>query len=275
MRDMNFSVAMCVYSKDDPIHFETAANSILNQTVPPSEVVLVVDGPVPEELDKVITSFEQMESFHVIRSKENQGHGNARRIGLAACQNELVAIMDADDISSADRFEKQLAFFAEDADLSIVGGNITEFVGEPENVIGKRVVPLYDSEIKKYLKKRCPMNLVTVMFKKSHIDKAGGFVDWYCEEDYYLWVRMFLAGMKFANTEESLVNVRVGSDMYLRRGGVKYFKSEARLQKYMLQNKVIGFGTYVVNVIKRLIVQVLMPNRMRGWVFKKYARKSV
>ena len=119
------------------------------------------------------------------------------------------------------------------------------------------------------------MNQMTVMFKKKSIEAVGGYVDWYCEEDYYLWVRMAEAGMRFANISETLVNVRVGKEMYNRRGGWKYFKSEAKLQKYMLNKKIIGFGTYFSNVTKRFVVQVLMPNRLRGWVFKKFARKSV
>ena len=80
--------------------------------------------------------------------------------------------------------------------------------------------------------------------------------------------------MQFANVEDILVNVRVGKEMYQRRGGWKYFRSEAKLQKFMLKNKIIGFGTYVVNVTKRFIVQVLLPNKLRGWVFKKFARKT-
>ncbi len=269
-----FSVSMCVYGKDDPVWFDTAVRSILNQTVAPSEVVLVVDGPVPAELDIVIEKYEADPIFKVIRFAENRGHGNARRAGLSACTNELVAIMDADDISAPDRFQRQLAVFAA-APVDIVGGNITEFVDRPENIVGQRTVPTGNAEILEYMKKRCPMNLVTVMFKKASVEQAGGFIDWYCEEDYYLWLRMAAAHMRFANVPENLVNVRVGRDMYSRRGGVRYFKSEARLQKYMLDTKVIGFGTYLVNVTKRLIVQVLLPNKLRGWVFQKFARKAV
>ena len=274
MDSLKFSVSMCVYGKDNPIHFKEAVDSIFNQTLPPDEVVLVVDGPVPLELDAVISEFEAREEFNIIRLAENQGHGNARRIGLDNCKNDLVAIMDADDISLPDRFKKQIAFFNHNANVAIVGGNITEFVGTPDNVIGQRIVPSGDKDIKEYLKTRCPMNLVTVMFKRNEIEKVGGFIDWYCEEDYYLWIRMALAGMVFANVDDVLVNVRVGEEMYSRRGGWKYFKSEARLQKWMLDKKVIGFGTYLTNVVKRLIVQVLLPNSIRGWVFKKFARKS-
>lgn len=118
------------------------------------------------------------------------------------------------------------------------------------------------------------MNHVTVMFRKSEVLKAGNYQDWFWNEDYYLWIRMRLAGCKFANVPEVLVNVRTGSDMYARRGGIKYFRSEKALQKYMLDNNVIGFSTYLMNVLKRFIVQVLLPNDIRGWVFRTFARQN-
>lgn len=275
MSDLKFSVSMCTYKMDNPEWLETAIESVLNSTVKPDEVVLVVDGPVGEELDSIIKKYEAFPIFNVVRLPQNVGHGEARRIGLENCSNKLVALMDSDDINAPDRFEKQISLFENDAELSIVGGNITEFIGNPDNVIGKRVVPESDSEIKEYIKDRCPMNQVTVMFKKSDVDNVGGYIDWFCEEDYYLWLRMYLEGMKFQNLPDVLVNVRVGDEMYNRRGGMKYFKSEAKLQKYMLNNKIIGFSTYLINVLKRLIVQVLLPNKLRGWVFQKFAREQV
>ena len=275
MPDTKFSVSMCVYGKDNPEWFKTAVESILNQTREPDEVVLVVDGPVPDELDAVITRFEKNSIFKVIRLPENKGHGEARRVGLNNCSYELVALMDADDISAADRFEKQIKMFENDPELTIVGGNITEFVGDPENIVEARVVETEDSAIKADMKKRCPMNQVTVMFKKSRVDSVGGYIDWYCEEDTFLWLRLFLDGAKFANLHDYLVNVRVGKEMYQRRGGKKYFMSEAKLQKYMLDKKVIGLGRFIINVSERLVVQVLLPNKVRSWVFKKFARKSV
>lgn len=275
MENTKFSVSMCVYGGDNAKHFSAAVESVLTQTVPPDELVLVVDGPVPEALDAVIATLEARPDFRVIRFPENRGHGEARRAGLAACQNELVAIMDADDLAAPDRFEQQLSALAEDEKIAIVGGQITEFVATPENVVGTREVALDDAAIKQDMKKRCPMNLVTVMFRKSAVEAAGGFIDWYCEEDYYLWLRMAAEGMTFANVGAVLVNVRVGEDMYRRRGGWRYFKSERALQKYMRKTGVIGPLTYLENVGKRLIVQVLLPNRLRGWVFKKFARKAV
>ncbi len=267
-----FSVSMCVYGGDDPMAFKTAVDSVVAQA--PDEVVIVVDGPVPKELDGYILELEAIPVFKIVRLKENKGHGDARRCGLENCSHELVALMDADDVCMPGRFKKQLEVFARDPELSIVGGNISEFIGEEDNIVGYRNVPQSHPELVKYIKKRCPFNQVTVMFKKSDVQSVGGYVDWYCNEDYYLWIRMYLAGMKFANVSDVLVNVRVGEDMYKRRGGLKYFKSEAKLQKYMLDNKVIGLGTYLSNIVKRLIVQVLMPNSLRGFVFKHFARSG-
>lgn len=269
---ISFSVAMCVYEKDNPDYFIIAVDSILNQTVKPSEVVLVVDGYVPEELEAVIQNYEKNTIFKIIWLERNQGHGKARRIGLENCKYDLVALMDADDISMPDRFEKQLAEFGKNPQICIVGGNISEFIDNPDNIIGKRIVPSRDEEIKEYLKKRCPFNQMTVMFRKKSVQKAGGYRDWYCNEDYYLWIRMMLIGCKMANVSDILVNVRVGKEMYQRRGGMRYFRSEAKLQRYMLQKKIISFPTYTANVLKRIIVQLLLPNRIRGWVFQKFAR---
>ena len=270
-----FSVAMCVYAGDDPLHFQTAVDSVICQTVQPREIVIVVDGPVPERLNAVIQAYERKELFHIIRLPENLGHGEARRRGIESCRCELIALMDADDVSVPVRFEKQLASFAADSELAIVGGDISEFVGTEDCIVGYRRLPVRDDEIKQYMRKRCPFNQVTVMFRKEAVQQVGGYLDWYCEEDYYLWIRMYLAGMKFANIPEVLVNVRVGREMYQRRGGLRYFTSEAKLQRYMRHNHIIGVPTYVTNIVKRFIVQVLLPNRVRGWVFQKFARSNV
>ena len=138
--------------------------------------------------------------------------------------------------------------------------------------MGYRNVPTKDEDIKKYMKTRCAMNNVTVMFRKADLLSVGGYLDWYYNEDYYLWIRMWLKGLRFANIPEVLVRVRVGKDMYQRRGGRKYFKSELGIQNYMLKNKLISLPTYILNVLKRLIVQRLLPNRLRGWVFRTFAR---
>lgn len=274
MENYKFSVSICVYNGDNAEHFDTAMKSIFNQTLLPDEVVLVVDGPVNDKIESVISKYEnEFDSLRVVRSERNVGHGNARRLGLENCSNELVALMDADDVCAKDRFELQINAFGKNPQISIVGGQITEFVDYEKNIVGKRTVPVEDGQIKEYMKKRCPLNQVTVMFKKSDIEKVGGYIDWYCEEDYYLWIRMALADMKFYNLPDVLVNVRVGNEMYQRRGGMKYFRSEAGIQKLMLSKGLISVPRYLLNVGQRLVLQVLMPNKLRGFIFKMFARE--
>lgn len=276
--DQKFSVSMCVYGGDNPEFFDTAVGSIVDQTIQPSEIVLTVDGPIPAAIESVIEKYRNQLSgsqiqFQIVYLEKNLGHGEARRICFEHCSCDLIALMDADDLSVPERFEKQLAFFAQNPALSAVGGNIHEFIGTPENCVGKRIVPETDSEIKLYMKKRCPMNQVTVMFRKADVAAVGGYIDWYCEEDYYLWLRLALAGYRFGNVPENLVNVRVGEEMYSRRGGWKYFKSEAKLQGFMMKKGMIGLPRYFINVAQRLVLQVLMPNKLRGLIFQKFARR--
>ena len=170
-----FSVVISVYKNDKAENFDLALRSItIEQSVKPQEVVLVVDGPVSEEINQVIRKYETLQTnFNVIRLETNQGLGNALKIATQKCTNELVAHMDSDDISVPTRFEQQIALFASHPQLDIVGGDITEFIDDEDNVVSKRTVPRVDEDIKEYMKHRCAMNHVTVMYKKSAVLNAG------------------------------------------------------------------------------------------------------
>jgi glycosyltransferase involved in cell wall biosynthesis len=269
-----FSVSMSVYKNDLPEYFYLALNSVINQTMPPSEIVLTVDGPVSHELDNIIKRFEdEIKILKTIRLPENKGLGVSRKIGIENCSYELVAVMDSDDLSVKNRFEKQLAVFSENDDIDIVGGYICEFIDTLDNKVGFRYVPLKDSDIKKYFRNRDPINHMTVMFKKASVLKAGNYQDWFLNEDTYLWCRMILTGCKFANIPDVLVYVRVGKAMYKRRGGLKYFINDSKLQKYKLDNKIVNIYDYIVNIFIRFIVQVLLPSTIRSFVFRHFLRR--
>jgi glycosyltransferase involved in cell wall biosynthesis len=273
-----FSVAMCVYAGDNAEWFGEALQSItLKQTVRPDEIVIVVDGPVPKTIKNVIHKYMEIsvqESFCLkpVWLEKNRGLGNALKIAVSQCQYEIIARMDSDDIARRSRFKTQLEILDLNPHIDVVGGDISEFIGDKQNVVGKRTLPVTDKEIKRYAKKRCPFNHMTVMYRKAAVMKAGGYQDWFWNEDYYLWIRMQERGMVFANTGTVLVDVRVGEEMYRRRGGWKYYKSEIRLQKYMLDHRVISYGVYMMNCSKRFIVQVLMTSRMREWTYKALIR---
>ena len=269
---------MCVYAGDNAEWFGEALQSItLKQTVRPDEIVIVVDGPVPKTIKNVIHKYMEIsvqESFCLkpVWLEKNRGLGNALKIAVSQCQYEIIARMDSDDIARRSRFKTQLEILDLNPHIDVVGGDISEFIGDKQNVVGKRTLPVTDKEIKRYAKKRCPFNHMTVMYRKAAVMKAGGYQDWFWNEDYYLWIRMQERGMVFANTGTVLVDVRVGEEMYRRRGGWKYYKSEIRLQKYMLDHRVISYGVYMMNCSKRFIVQVLMTSRMREWTYKALIR---
>lgn len=273
---VEFSVAMCVYGGDNAEFFYRALESVTDlQTVKPSEVVLVVDGPVPKAIDDVIEKYEKKYNFfNTTRLPQNGGLGNALQVALENCKYDLIARMDSDDVALPTRFEDQLLYFEQHDEVDVLGGDITEFVDQEDNIVGKRCVPRWHAEIVEYMKRRCAFNHVSVMYKKNAVQCAGGYLDWFWNEDYYLWIRMQLNGARFANTGTVLVNVRTGVDMYARRGGRRYFESEHRLQKYMLEHQMIGYGTYAYNVMVRWIVQCCLPSSVRGFVFRHLARSK-
>lgn len=272
---MKYSVLMSVYKNEKVEYFIQAVDSLLNQTIPPEQIVLVRDGSVYEELQNAIDGYvnNYPDVFTYLPLEQNGGLGNALRYGLTYCRNELIGRMDTDDISVSNRFEKQLEFMKNNPDVDIVGGNISEFTNEPTKIVDYRIVPQTHEDICLYLKSRSPFNHVAVMFKKSALEKAGSYESFYLFEDWYLWVKMYLSGAKFANINVVLVNVRI-SDMANRRGSLKYYRSCVKLLNYMKKNHVIGLGKYAKTCVVRFCGYVLLPSKMREWAYKKFLRNN-
>ncbi len=276
---MKISTLICVYKNDNIGYFIEACNSVLNQTLQPSQIVLVIDGPIPDKLKTCIHKFKANSvnlniEFKDIWLRENMGHGYARSEGVKGCEHELIALADADDINHLQRFEKQVEFMINHQEISIVGSQILEIECDTKDPIGERRVPLSNNEIIMYLQARCPFNQMSVMFRKKDILLSGNYVSFFHNEDYYLWIRMYLKGCKFANLPEVLVNARVNEKFYSRRGGLKYFLSELKIQNLMLEKKIIALPQWFLNVTPRLIIQVLLPSSIRGHLFKLLFRSN-
>lgn len=272
----SYSFLTSCYIKSNADEFVIAMESMLNQTLPPEQIVVVCDGPVAEEVDTLINNYAQNNEglFTIVRLEKNQGRGIAMHEGELVCRNEYICCMDMDDICEPDRCEKELSFFEAHPDVDIVGSNIAEFIDSPNNIVGVRKVPENHEDICKFLKMRSPFNQMSVAMKKSALEKAGGYKDCFLYEDYYLWVRMFIAGCKFHNLQENLIKARVGKEMYARRGGYKYYKSGRKLFKFMRQNKVISWFECQKIVFVKFVVQVMMPNWLRKWFYLKFARSN-
>lgn len=265
---------MSVYRKENPEYLRQAIESIQAQTLPANDFVLVCDGPLNEPLDSVIAKKQQEmgTTLNVIRLAKNGGLGNALNEGIKHCKNELVARMDSDDIAYPDRCEKQINVFNIHPEVSICSGAVEEFTADPEIVDTRRVPPETNAEIVEFAKKRNPFNHPCVMYKKSAVEAAGSYQDFYLLEDYYLWLRMLMAGYQGYNIQEPLLHMRAGSDMYLRRAGWKYAKTQAKLFKFMRDSGFIGNGQYIQSCVIRS-ESALAPNWLRKLVFEKVLRK--
>lgn len=270
----NYSVLMSVYYKEHPDYLRQSMQSIYDQTVPTDNFVLVCDGSLTPELDAVIAEMQKKfgSRLYVHRLARNGGLGNALNEGIKHCKNELVARMDSDDIAYPDRCEKQIAVFNTHSEVSICSGIVEEFTTDPNTVDTKRVPPETHAEIVEFAKKRNPFNHPCVMYKKSAVEAVGSYQDFYLLEDYYLWLRMLMAGYQGYNIQEPLLHMRAGSDMYKRRAGWKYAKTQAKLFKFMKQQGFIGNGQYIKSCIIRS-GSALAPNWLRKFMFEKVLRK--
>lgn len=214
---MEYSVLMTVYIGDNPEYFQLALDSMINQTKKPDEIVLVKDGPVTKELQKIIDSRKSKGNIVEVPLSKNLGLGLALNEGIKICKNELIARMDSDDISLPERCEFQIKAFQENPKLDIVGLQAKEFSGSIENIVGIRKVPLCNEDIYKFARKRDPFNHPTVMYKKSKIVGAGCYGNYRKNQDTALWIEMLKNKSVCLNLCEDLFRFRFDEDTYKKR----------------------------------------------------------
>jgi glycosyltransferase involved in cell wall biosynthesis len=264
-----FSLLLPVYGGDRADYVRAAFHSAVHeQSLPPDQVVLVRDGPVPDELAECLAELCATSKVPVtfVPLERTCGLGPALDAGLAASPHDIVARMDADDVSMPHRFEVQIPLIEAGAD--IVGAGLLEFAEDTGNVVGRRVPPTDPAAIRRYARVHDPFNHPTVVYRRRAVLAAGGYGDLPLMEDYWLFARMLDAGARPLNVAEPLVYYRVGDGAYQRRGGLTLLRSELRLQRQMRQE---GFTTrvqYVRNVIVRGGYR-LFPWRFRRMVYRR------
>lgn len=271
---LEYSVLMSVYKKENPEYLKQAIDSMINQTMPTNDFVLVCDGPLTAGLDHIIGQYQRNypNLFHVIRLSHNQGLGNALKIGLEHCKHNLIARMDSDDISLPERCQLQLNMFQTIPELALCSGNIAEFGTDITHITGIRYVPTSYNEILSFAKKRNPMNHMAVMYKKDAVVDSGNYVEISLAEDYFLWARMLKKGYYAINLDAILVYARIGNGMYTRRGGIAYVKKICILQKKLLQIHFISIPEFMVNCTIRMLSGII-PNFARKFLYQKKLRK--
>ncbi len=269
-----YSVLMSVYDKERPEYLHAAVSSMLYQTVPPEEFVLVCDGKLPVQLEQVVTAFclQYPELFRVVRLEENVGLGRALNAGLAHCSNELVARMDSDDIALPRRMELQLGEMARDGAISVLGGQIAEFACDPEHITGYRMVPVEEREIAAFLQYRSPMNHTTTLLRKSHVLAVGGYSHVLGFEDYILWAELMASGCRLRNVPWVCCKVRADAGMYYRRGGIRYFRNTVKMERILLEKRQITNMQFVSNLSIRFLGTMVLTPGLRRWAFLHFLR---
>lgn len=270
-----YSVLMSVYYKEKSEWLDYSIKSMMNQTIKPTEFVLVEDGPLMPDLDKVIESYQQEypNIFKIIKIEKNGGLGPALQRGILECSNEFIARMDSDDYSLPNRIEKQFAVFENNPELGLIGTNVEEFKNDITNIDCHVILPENHEDIYKFSKRRCPFRHPSLLYKKSEVLKAGNYREFYLCEDYDLYVRLLRNGCKCYNIQEPLVYMRVGADFYKRRGGIKYLKTILKFKNEQLKIGYFSITDYLKSTIPHIIV-CLMPNSLRDYVYRNLLRKK-
>lgn len=266
---------MSVYYKERPEYLRVSTQSMIDQSAPPEQFVMVCDGPLTPELDAVIAEYEGIypQLFTVVRLEKNMGIGVALNIGIQHCRNELVARMDADDIAVKKRMEMQLTELEKYPQVSALGGQIAEFYNDPKEITGYRQVPISEEEVRERIKFRNPMNHMTVVLRKSHVLAVGNYQDVPGFEDYFLWTSLTANGYNLRNIKDVCCIVRANAGMYSRRGGVKYFQNTMRVERYLRDKKIINRWELWRNVFVRFIGTIVVPPKFRKTVFLNMLRK--
>jgi len=189
-------------------YIDNCIQSIQNQTLSDFEFIIIDDCSTDGTFEIIKQASLRDKRIRPYRNKGNSGICFSLNRAIALATSDLVARMDADDISHPDRLKKQFDFLETHPDVILVGTNI-ELIDENNEIIGQREYPQNHDEIVKALNDYSPFCHPSVMFRKEAIVKAGGYREQYRDaEDYDLWLRLKNQG-KMANIQEYLLQYRI------------------------------------------------------------------
>jgi glycosyltransferase involved in cell wall biosynthesis len=197
------SVLMAVFNGEK--YLKQAIDSILNQTFTNFELVILNDGSTDSSI-QIINSYEdnRIKLFH---NETNKGLIYTRNKLLNLANHNIVAIMDCDDVSFLNRFEKQLEFLNNNPDI-ILCGTQGEIIDANCNLVGIKILPEIDSKlinIQMLFKNQFIHS--SVMYYKIIAQELGGYSSVDGCEDYGLFSKMSLR-YKLGNINDVLIYYR-------------------------------------------------------------------
>jgi len=271
----SYSFLMSVYLKEKPEQLQIAIESMLKQTIFPAEIVIVKDGPLPDELNDVIDNYAKKYTslFKIIVLEKNSGLGFALQRGILECSNEFVARMDSDDYSQPNRMEKQLLEFEKDTELCVCGCFENGFKNDVSNTVWVHTVPERSEDIFHHMRIRCAMLHPTLVYKKSVIIEVGNYHNVNLFEDYDLLIRIAKNKKKCYNIQESLYSIRIDDSFYKRRSGIHYLKKSYLFRiKHFKQGFFSLFDLIIAGGSQTFVC--IMPVFIVEFIYKKLLRKK-
>ncbi|KFI56830.1 glycosyltransferase [Bifidobacterium choerinum] len=289
-----FTLLMAVYGGNSLREVERSVqSSTIEQILPPSQIVIVRDGAVPDPVQRYLDTLqstmsvwfaaehpdEPVPQVTIVPLEENRGLAHALNVGLRHCKYDIVARADSDDVSLPNRFATLIPLFVRRSNaahtsargrrpIDVMGSAIREFSDDEDEPGQIRMLPAEGPELERYARMQSPVHHPSVVFRKSTVLAAGGYPeDSGRFEDYMLWERLMLAHAQFLNVPQTLVLYRTNEAAYERRGGGEMFRDELRLQWRFLRD---GFTTpwqFLRNVVIRAIYRVI-PTSLRKRAYR-------
>jgi glycosyltransferase involved in cell wall biosynthesis len=233
------SVLIAVYAKDDPTLFrESLWSNVLEQTELPDQLVVAVDGPVGEALERVLADARAAfsarfgpEFMTIVRLPQNRGLPSALNEGIAQCRGDFIARADADDLSYPERFRLQKKVLAESPAVDVVTAWQHDYDIDRGMIVATNTCPEHADEIAARLQLRNPVCHPSMMIRADVLRQHGAYsTSVLLLEDYELHLRWVSQGVRYRCLQLPLVRVCVSEALYVRRGGLKYARQEFRFR---------------------------------------------
>lgn len=255
------SALLPVHAGVDPQHLAEAVTSLLAQSRPVDEVVVVHDGPLTSAHHLVLDRLAPLNVTEV-RLAVNQGAGVANQAGLAAATGEWIAKFDSDDICVPDRLQRQFSAL-ERGEADICGSAMLEFEDHPGQPKAIRSCPVSHADIARRMRFNNPFNHPTVVYRRDVAVSAGGYGNLRFMQDYDLFARMHAHGARMMNISEPLVFFRADRSMRRRRRSLRMIRLEWSLQRRLHQYGTIGLIRMITNLVIRVAFRLLPDAGLR------------
>jgi len=199
---------------NDAAYISHSVKSILDQTYNDFEFLIIDDGS-DDNTGKIITCFNDPRINY--KKIEHTGLAGALNFGLKNSSGDLIARIDADDLSTPERLKTQIEFMRSNPDTDVLSGWSVYFK-DKNKILFTIKPPSDDKSIKEFLNIHNPVNHSAVIYKKEKILDEGGYnEDFGCYEDFELWFRL-RDKLQFRILPEVMVYTRMRSNSLSSRG---------------------------------------------------------